>query len=128
MLRKMLYLVLVTQIAVLATGCATTAPTGSATAGTVYFMGSAEKTYQANVEKAYKAALDVFEDAGIAPYAKSIDATSARVEGTFTDGKTLKVTMKAVGANVTEVKIRVGTLGDVSRSNFIIEKMNKQLE
>jgi len=128
MLRKMLLLVLAVQLGVFVAGCATTAPTGSATAGTTYFMGTAEKTYQTTVLKAYNAVLEVLKDAGIEPYAKSVDATGGRIEATFADGKNLKVTVEMVSSNATTVKIRVGKLGDVGRSNFIIERLNKRLE
>lgn len=119
--------VVILSLVVALSGCIVLAAAAGGS-GALYIKGAAKKSYPYGVERTFKATLAAVEDAGIVVYEKKYDQTSGQIAGNAADGKKLKVHFKALGDKVTEVKIRVGTLGDRARSEQIIEKIDARLK
>lgn len=99
----------------------------AAAGGVAWYMGEGAKTYPHGVKKVYGATLDALEKNSVAVALKSADNVSGLIEGKFADGKDLKVKFEAEGENVTKVKVRVGTMGDKDKTNFIFGQIDRYL-
>ncbi len=127
MTTRILGVLLMLSLVVSVGGCWFLVGAGAATGGVLYVKGAAQKSYPVNVEKAYNAVLAVLAEDKIAPYKKEVAPTVASVEATLADGKEIKWSLKASGADTTEVTLRIGTFGDKDRSNYFFQKLDKQI-
>lgn len=127
MMRRISGVLLVLSLVVSFGGCWFLVGAGAATGGVLYVKGAAQKSYPVNVEKAYNAALAVLAEDRIVPYKKEVAPTVASIEATLADGKTIKWSFKASGAETTEVTLRIGTFGDKDRSNYFFQKLDKHI-
>ena len=120
-------LLILLTLAVAASGCWIVLAGAAGATGVYYMNGVAEKSYPYAVEKTYDGVLAALKDGEITPYQKGFDATSGTIEATLADGKKLKIELKAMGDNVTRVRLRIGTFGDKDRSAEILAKIDKRL-
>lgn len=104
------------------TGCSTSEPGVTNVAGTI------NATVNGSPEKVTEAAKDTMEDLKLL----SVSATSTKVDGTAT-GRTaqdavVSISIQTAGENVSEVDIRVGSLGDKALSMKILDGIKARVK
>jgi hypothetical protein len=107
-------------------GCATVAVAGAA--GTVAYMrGDLTASFDKTVAQLSTAIEAAGKELGLNQISATSDATTSM--HTFRNAQDKKIVIKTEkkGDNVTEVSVRVGTVGDKDMSNMIMDKIKKNL-
>jgi hypothetical protein len=130
--RQELLLVLLLAVCPLVlTGCLAAAAVGGAAAagaGTVaYIKGELKATEEASMDKTWKATVGAVDELNFLVINKIKDAVSAELEAKTADNKTVKIELKRVTENLTDISIRIGTFGDETLSRYILSKIEARL-
>ena len=108
-------------------GCAPVAFIGGAALGVggyKYLNGSLIVIYKAPFDKTYDASISALEKLGYQIYERNKKmSTSGKIETTGSVSDRVKLSLKYVSLEETEVSIRVGLLGDEMISNKIKDKI-----
>ena len=125
MLARCKLLVLLLAISLLAGGCvAIVAGVAAGAAGVVYVRGQAKAAFPHDVETVFNAAVAALEqDLEIPIESKAYDVTDGRIDAERADGNKVRVRLELIGADVTQVRVRVGTIGDKTWSKIFLEKL-----
>lgn len=110
------------------TGCAAVLLGGAAAAGAgtiLYVKGELQSTDDVSIDKAWRATILAVDDLGFVVTSKEKDAVSARLTALTADNKEVKITLNRKADKVTQIAIRVGTLGDESLSRLILDKIRE---
>ena len=129
--QKLILLLLIAASPLILTGCLAAAAVGGAAvagAGTVaYIKGELKATEEATMEQAWRATEGAVDELQFLVINKIHDAVSGELEAKTADNKTVKISLKRVGNNLTEITIRVGTFGDETLSRYILSKIEARL-
>lgn len=130
--RQELLLVLLLAVSpLILTGCLTAAAVGGAAAagaGTVaYIKGELKATEEASLNKTWAATVAAVDELEFLVINKIKDAVSAELEAKTADNKTVKIELKRVSDNLTDISIRIGTFGDETLSRYILSKIEARL-
>jgi len=128
--RLVLILLLLASPAVL-TGCLAAAAVGAgaaAGAGTIaYISGELKSTEGYPFPTVWAATVKAIEQLDFIVVNKVSDAISGEIDSVTADNKKVKITVKRVGDNITEIKIRVDTFGDETLSRYILSKIQSNI-
>ena len=129
MLARCKLLVLLLAVSLLAGGCvAIVAGVAGGAAAAIYVRGEGKAAFPHDVETVFNAAVAALEqDLMIPIVTKAYDVTNGRIDARRADDNKVKVRLKLIGANVTEVRVRVGTIGDKSWSEILLAKLESRL-
>jgi len=130
--RQELLLVLLLAVSpLILTGCLAAAAVGGAAAagaGTVaYIKGELKATEEATLDKTWEATVGAVDELNFLVINKLKDAVSAELEAKTADNKTVKIELKRVTENLTDISIRIGTFGDETLSRYILSKIEARL-
>ncbi|MGH7851774.1 MAG: DUF3568 family protein [Thermodesulfobacteriota bacterium] len=129
--QKLLILVLLAACPFILTGCLAAAAVGGAAAagaGTVaYIKGELKATEEATLNKTWEATVAAIDELQFLVVNKLKDNVSAELESKTADNKTVKIQLKRVTDNLTDISIRIGTFGDESLSRYILSKIEAKL-
>ncbi|MCA9810130.1 MAG: DUF3568 family protein [Candidatus Dadabacteria bacterium] len=129
--QQLILLLLIAASPLILTGCLAAAAVGVAAvagAGTVaYIKGELKATEEASMDKAWKATEGAVDELQFLVINKIHDAVSGELEAKTADNKTVKISLKRIGNNLTEITIRVGTFGDENLSRYILSKIEARL-
>lgn len=120
-------LLLLLPLVVSLSGCLAVVAAGAAGTGVLYAKGKGVKSYPYGMDRMFNAAVAAADDVGIMVKSKTTGHKMSKIHGTTTDGKNVKIDVKSIGDNVTEVKVRVGTLGNHERADYIISRIDAHL-
>jgi hypothetical protein len=110
-------------------GCVAAAAGAAAGVGAVkYKQGKLESTASASVPAVQQATVDAMGRLNLPVTSQRGDAATARVESRYSDGTNVTVDMESTGPSATSIGIRVGTFGDQSRSEQLINAINRELQ
>ncbi len=129
--KKYLLLGLLGIIPLLNIGCVAAAVGGgvAAGAGTVaYITGELKATEGYSVPVVWKATEKAVNELQLAVIDKYSDVVAGRLEAFTADNKKVRINLKRIGDNITEVTIRIGTFGDEELSRFILSKIERHLK
>jgi hypothetical protein len=113
--------------AVLLTGCVAVVA-GAAGAGAVaYTMGKLEARLDAPFDKVVPAANRALKQLQFADVSERQDALDAILRARTAEDKKVEVKISRVGPDSSNVKIRVGLIGDEARSLAILDKIKANL-
>ncbi len=125
--QKLLILVLLAACPFILTGCLAAAAVGGAAAagaGTVaYIKGELKATEEATLNKTWEATVAAIDELQFLVVNKIKDNVSAEIQAKTADNKTVKIQLKRVTDNLTDISIRIGTFGDESLSRYILSKI-----
>ena len=110
--------------------CAAVAFLGGAAAGVAgykYYEGALEVVYESPFMETWDGTLRALDRMGIEVTDKKHDLTTGKINAMRSDLKEITLSLKYISTNETEVKIRVGILGDEGASNAIKEEIRKEL-
>lgn len=129
--QKLLIAVLLAASPFILTGCLAAAAVGGAAvagAGTVaYIKGELKATEEATLNKAWDATVGAVDELEFIVINKIKDEVSAELEAKTADNKTVKIHLKRVTENLTDITIRIGTFGDETLSRYILSKIEARL-
>ena len=119
-LRQVAMLLLVVCFAVVV-GCKTDQPGVTNTAGTI------KATLASTPDAVTEASKKVLEDMDLAIISSGSTAIDGKVEARTAQDVKVKITCDTAGDNVTDIAIRVGTLGDKELSLAILDAIKEEL-
>jgi uncharacterized lipoprotein len=96
-------------------------------AGYKYYEGALEVVYESPFMETWDGTLRALDRMGIEVTDKKHDLTAGKINAMRSDLKEITLSLKYISTNETEVKIRVGILGDEGASNAIKEEIRKEL-
>ncbi len=124
---KFVALMLVGVLAVSASGClALFLGAAAGAGGYAYVSGALEKTYTVPADELKAAAIRGIRSLDMDIYEEG-DRLFTKIRSSFADGSALKVDVKALTEKTSELKIRVGVLGDKDRSEMVLNAIEKYL-
>ena len=112
-------------------GCAALLVGGAVAAAGVgtyaYVNGEMQGSGTVSLDRAYDASLAALKDLEFPVTTKSKDALQAEVTARNSADKRILIKLKRVSDGVTDIRIRVGTFGDESLSQLILDKIKSHL-
>ncbi len=112
------------------TGCAGAILAGGAAAGAgtyAYINGELRTTEKASLDRLWKASLQAMDSLELNVTNKDKDALTARIKATGSNDKDIYINMKSLSRISSELRIRVGLLGDKVLSERIHDEITKNL-
>ena len=126
MLKRLGFLALVATISLLAGGCTVTIP--PEVGAPVYVRGAGRISLPHNVETVFNAAVAALEqDMLVQVHDKAFDLTTGRIDAKRADSNKVKVRLYYRAADLTELRVRVGTVGDNTWTLLFFEKLEARL-
>ena len=123
--------VLVLSVAVCSLpGCALFLIGGGAAAGAgavAYSRGQLRSVQETPFERAWDAAQDAMRDLGFVVTYQEKEPDAGKLLARTKDNEEVEVRLEAESTTVTEIRIRVGWLGNEALSNVILEKIKQHL-
>ena len=108
------------------TGCAPMVFLGGAAAGVggyKYYQGALAVIYQAPFEDTYEASVKAIETLGYSITERLQKIGSGSIEAVDSNSEKIKLSLNYIASEETEVKIRVGVMGDEATSRVIKDKI-----
>jgi hypothetical protein len=128
MQRKRALLSLIISLCILTSGCAAVVAAGAAGgAGIVYYQGWLTDQVTTDVPRTFEASRAGLKELNIRITEARYDNIKGKVNGELADGTNVYVKLKATEGKTTEIKIRVGALGDKDASHRILRAIKRQL-
>lgn len=117
-------------IALLLQGCAALVIGGAAAAAgagvVVYKNGELKSTEAVSIDRAWVATEKAVQAMEFKPVSSTKDALGAKYEGVGAADKRVIVALKSTGEKMTEVRIRVGLVGDEAAARTVLAKIQSQ--
>jgi len=115
-------------VALLLSGCAAAVVGGAAGAGAVMFKeGELKSTERGNVDQVYNAAINAVDKLKLDTVTKNADSLNAKILAKESNGDNVDIKMEQKPNNLTEVKIRVGAVGNQERARLILDEIRREL-
>ncbi len=95
--------------------------------GVVWAKGSLEQNFDNTVDQLHRASLAGLRDVKCTVRNNQIRKHLAKIEFEFDDGQKGSINIKALTERSAKLKIRVGVLGDETKSNIILSAILKRL-
>ena len=99
---------------------------GGAAGTAVYIAGELKSTEEVSLNTAWDATQKAMDDMELNITDKAKDAFDAELSASGAAGKKIKVALKKISNKRTEIRIRIGTFGDKSLSQQILETIKKR--
>lgn len=101
---------------------------GVVVAGTyTYINGEGTQDYEVTVQQGYDGALKMCENMKLTVVDKAIDNWNARIQAKLSDNTDVKIRLEKLGDKKTRIGIRIGTLGDETRTREMHNALAKEL-
>lgn len=91
--------------------------------GYKYYQGALAVIYQAPFENVYESSVKAIETLGYSITERHQKIGSGSIEATDSNSEKITIKLKYLASEETEVKIRVGLMGDEAASNVIKDKI-----
>ncbi|MFH1360791.1 MAG: DUF3568 family protein [Candidatus Omnitrophota bacterium] len=127
MLKGIMKGVIVLILGIQLSGCALLLGAAAGAGGVVWAKGRLQEEINKPLDNLYKATLAGLKDMDLPITFDRKDDMSAKVESKFADGTNVWVDVEYVTDHSTRIVIRVGVLGDQTRSNKILEAIKQKL-
>ena len=126
-MKDLLKLMSIMLIPVLFYGCAAIVAGGAAAGGAIWYRGELRENLPGSVEQVYKAADQTMKNFKFSIKDSNSDKLRGEINGELADGTDLKISIRSQGDQVSEIRIRVGIMGDEKISRQIIEDIRKSM-
>ena len=126
MLKKTVLIATIIASSILFSGCAAflLATGAAAGAGTIaYVTGELRAIDEVELDTAHKAAIDALEELRFAVLYREKDAIYSRIEAATAADTDIKIKMKKTSDALTEIRIRVGVIGNKTLSQRLLDTM-----
>ena len=128
---KVLMTVLMAAFLAFGTGCAlfvVGAAAGAGAAGYAWINGEVEATLGASMNRTWDASLGAMQDLQFPVTSQAKDALEGNLTARNAKNTEIKIKVKYISNNSTEIYIRVGTFGDQEQSRIILDKIKARLQ
>lgn len=98
---------------------------GESTVG--YITNELRVTENVSMDRAWNATVVAIDQMGFIVKDKENDYVSARLDATTADSKQIRVLLKRIASDITQIIIRVDLFGDEALSRFILQQIQKNL-
>lgn len=125
-MNKLRNITVILMLLTLTAGCTPMIFLGGAAAGVAgykYYEGALTVIYNAPFEETFEASVKAIEALEYSIYERHQKIGSGSIETTGTSSERVKLSFKYVSPEETEVKIRVGLLGDEATSKVVKDKI-----
>lgn len=95
--------------------------------GVAYVRGTLVKNVDNPVAQVHKAAAGACKSLKISVQYDDLNEHSARIKGTLDDGKKVDINVAALTERSSKIQIRVGLFGDETKSQMILNVIQKKL-
>jgi hypothetical protein len=123
--------VLLLALAVQISGCAEAVLVGVGAAGgagaVLWAKGRMAEKFDMPLSKVHTATLAALKDLELPVKKDKKAGLKAKIESQFPDGKNVWIGIRAVTESSSKITVRVGTFGDKSRSQKILETIHRRL-
>lgn len=126
-MNRALKLLLLLQLSLLS-GCPAVLLGGAAAGAALYNHGSLTATRNVTLDRAFIASRLALEDLGVIIVSKERDGLTALLVAKGAEEKEIKIRLKKIFDDVTEINIRIGFLGNELQSRLIFDRIEKFLE
>ena len=127
-IKQTLALLFLSAVVVTQSGCFALLLGAAAGAGTIAFVnGDLEYNFDASVEEVHGASVRALHKLGLPVSGDVSDKHNAKIKSTYADGKDITITISALTEKSSKIQIRVGTFGDQTRSENILNTIQKYL-
>ncbi len=131
MLKRLGWAVLLFALCVQLSGCppAIFVAGGAVGAGAMgWVKGKLEEELHVPLSKVHQASLAALEELELPIEEDRKDMLAAAIRSEFADGKRIWIDMHSLSESSTKISIRVGTMGDKTRSKRLLETIHRYLE
>lgn len=111
--------------ALLLNGCVALVAGGAGAGAVAFAKGEYQTHYEKPYDQTWHAALDALKEMGISVHNASKDG--GLLEGTKKDGTSVRIILQSAGSDTTEVRVRVGKIGDDDYSQQIDRAIKQRL-
>jgi hypothetical protein len=115
-------------VLVAASGCGAIVVAGATGVAVAYYMGEGRKAYDADVNHATDAVRQVIKDMNLVLIREKEDGGGREIVTRTTADEQITFTMKTLTPKTTELRVRVGYLGNQARTNTIFDSVDKALK
>ena len=127
-IKKMIFYSLLILTSLPLTGCVPLVIGAAAGAGGVaYVGGNLQMNLDNPVKSVHSAALDVLKQKGVFVTKDELSRHHSEIKGEFQDGKTVRISTKALTERASKIQIRIGVLGDQYHSAEILDAIQEKL-
>lgn len=95
--------------------------------GYAWVKGTLTKQFDTTAVQLYQATLKGLNELDLSVQDDEHDRLSAKIVSEFSNGKSIKININALTERVARIKIRVGILGDKSKSEMILNSIQAYL-
>jgi len=120
-------LLFVLLVVLLTPGCLLLLGAGAGAGGAAFVMGKLDAELDGSVKKVHGATVASLKSLDMQILKNQVDKLSGKVESKTADDKDVWIHLDSVTRSKTEISIRVGYLGDETRSRRILETIQKRL-
>ncbi len=114
-------------LALCCNGCVALAGAAAGAGGVVWVKGRLQEELNYSLDEVYQATKNAIDQMNLPLSIDRKDAMTAKIESKFSDGTNVWIDLKYLAAKSTEIKLRVGVMGDLTRSNKILDQVKKNL-
>ena len=125
--RMIAMLILVVSFGLQASGCFLLLGVGAGVGGTAYVMGKLEAEIDASVPKLQKATVAGLRALSMPVVKERGDKLTAEIESKTADDATVKVGLSSLTPSRSTISIRVGLIGNETRSRQILDAIRKHI-
>jgi hypothetical protein len=93
----------------------------------VFVKGNLKRNYDAPVDRVWEATLQSLQELKLKVESKDHDAFGGVIKGKMADGKSFEIKLARLGEKSTEVGVRIGVMGDQTKSEAIHSKIHSKL-
>ena len=123
-----LYAAILTVTAIQMCGCGALLVGAAGGAGAVAWVkGEMKANIDKPLDEVYTAAGEALKELELPGAIEKKDALTAKIKSSFADGKDIVIRIESLSDTSSEISVRVGTLGDKSRSQKILDTIHKHL-
>ena len=126
-MNDLLKLMSIMLIPLLFSGCAAIVAGGAAAGGAIWYRGELRENLPGSVEQVCKAADRSMKNFKFTIKDSKSDKLRGEINVEMADGTDVKISVRSQGDKVSEIRIRVGIMGDEKVSRQIIEDIKKVL-
>jgi len=109
-------------------GCAVIAAGSAAAGGALWYKGELKDKLPGSVEQVYKAAFQAIKGLKLTIKESKYDKLKGEINSEMSDGTDVKVSIEFKAKSETEVKVRVGIMGNETMSRQIISEIKTNLD
>lgn len=106
-------------------GCVAVVAGGAGAGAVAFAKGEYQTSYERPYDQTWQATIDTMQEMNITPYNTS--KSGGLFQGKRTDGTEVRIVLQSVKPERTEIKVRVGNLGDEEYSRMIDRKIQARL-